>query len=322
MQIERKYLVLAAFAIFIVLFMSLIALAEDENKDALSAKLGRALANINCKIDFIKGIINSTLTAIPEGEGNLSGFIAVFEDDEKNLQNYADKGDREGFKNYVKEKVEKDLKEARKAVHNWRSMNAGNVSKEERKALKDDYASLRAEFQECHFNSLKSEVRGRIEAYNTILGNYVKMADRYEERGANVSLLRDVIDDARIQVITPLENIAGNATDINSLNAAFKKYCLFNGCKNGFNFHLAKKFEIAKINSVIEYLRANQNASEASNKYLDTAKENIDSASDILSKIGTGKYSEEQEKTFLESVKAAYDALKEARRLLRGVNNG
>jgi hypothetical protein len=131
--------------------------------------------------------------------------------------------------------------------------------------------------------------------------------DALSAKGIDVSSLNKIISDATAQIITPLQNAVSSANDATSINNAIKGYCLFDGCANGINFHLAAKFEIAKLQIAFNKINSNQNVSQTSITQLQT---DITTASGILTQVGTGQYSQDQNTGLWNAIKDAYNVIK------------
>ena len=120
--------------------------------------------------------------------------------------------------------------------------------------------------------------------------------------------MTQIVADARAHIVTPLQQAVQAATTEFELKAVLKKYCLYGGCKEGINYHLAAKYDLEKATALLAYAKAQQNIST---EKIAQAQTYLDTARVALNRIGTGQYTDEGKEIF-SGIKNANQAFKEA----------
>lgn len=306
----RKSVLLAGLLVSIFLMQAVFVLSASDNSTLGSAELQAAASNVVCRTAMINSVISSISPLA--GGSSLSDYSAKLSSDLSQLQSYASSGDKDSFKSYLSGSYDSDYIAAKGAIQDWRKTPGKNVSAADRKNLMNAYSSALQTFQSCHKDSLKIYGDGRVTSFTSQLDSYQKKADDLKAKGVDTSALNKIIQDARAQIVTPLQTALSAATDGNQIETALKGYCLFDGCKDGANFHLAAKFAIGELNIAVARV---SNATWAGNFTSQIAQVNSDisAANSALISVGTNKYLPDQEKTVWDSIKAARDALKQIR---------
>jgi hypothetical protein len=147
--------------------------------------------------------------------------------------------------------------------------------------LQNEYKTLR-ETQEGCFDA---QEHGKLvlDYYNTSIGRYEARANNLTERGVNASNLLKLIGDAKTQILPPLKNGINSASNSSQSRMILQQHCLYDGCTNGTNFHMAAKFEAMRVGDLLAAMSAKakekglgSNLTAAQNE-LDAATKEIDS---------------------------------------------
>jgi hypothetical protein len=313
---KRNSLILL-FLVSIILLQGLV-LADSGNSALSSLQLQNAAKIAECKTTMINDVIKSlgSMTS----SSTLAGYSSQLSKDLSQLQAYAGAGSKDSFKNYLKNNYDSDYKTAKEAIQTLRKNPGKNISAADRASLKSSYGLALQTFQGCQKDSLKSYSDGRVTSFNSQLDAYQKKADYLKSKGADTSSLDKIVQDAKDQIITPLQTDLGAATTREEIELALKSYCLFNGCQNGTNFHLAAKFSIAELNIVVTRI---SNTTWANNftTQLSQVNSDISAANDALTSVGTDKYLDDQEQAVWNNIKSARDLLKQIKPAKNGGTN-
>ncbi len=297
-----------------VLFFTLVAgafaLAQGE-ESAKGENFNSEYAHAQCKADFTVGVINSLIKNL-QGV-SLSQYSDTLKQDIEKIKEAANSEDKEKFRDLVKT-FDSDLKEANKAIRDARK--TGNISNETKAALKTAYEELHRTYNGCSFEALKKVANKKVEQYEKKLAKLEENANNFAKKGLEISGMLKVIQDAKEQIIVPLQTAINAATDAKSVRAAFKKYCLYDGCKDGVNFHLAVKFEMAKLEALIGKARQENLTADAQAK-LDKAQAGLDAAKLLLANIGTAEYRGENGKEVAEKLREVAKDIQEAYKSIR-----
>jgi len=311
MLIKKEFL----FGVMLLslLLISIITIAAETN-NSTSKELNLALGNIKCRTDFTSSVINTMISIIPSDA--LTQASTKLGSDYTQLQTYSDSGDKDSFRNYIKNNYDPDLKSLSTVVQSWRQTNLKNLTIDQKKSLKDDYTNLKTTYDTCHLSSLKDYGTGRINAFNSILDGYQTKVDNLKSKGIDTTSLQKVIDDAKSQIIQPMQNALATATDETTIRQVLQGYCMFDGCKNGINYHLAAKFELAKLDIALTKIKANSNVSIVQDNVTQLETE-VNNAKTELTAVGTSKYTDSG-KQIWDNIKAAYQIVKDISMTLGG----
>jgi hypothetical protein len=285
-----------------------------------SELLTPALAQIGCKTDFMVGVINSCVTDGPNAT-SLSQYATTLQNDQSQLQTYANNGDVDDFRTYVRSTYDPDLASATAAIREWRVDERKDFTNDTRTKLKDDYQSLTVTFQTCHFNAVKSYAQEKVNLYNDEILQYQGRITNLSGK-IDTSSLSTLLSNAQDQIITPLQDAINGATNSSQVTDALGQYCLFDGCPSGTNFHLAAKFETTKLSLILGVLQRNA-TNEGLGSDVAAVQNNLSTAQTTLSSVGSSPYGPGQSDQVWNSIDAAADALIKLLRDLRAkLNNG
>ncbi|MFH0884537.1 MAG: hypothetical protein V1861_02405 [Candidatus Micrarchaeota archaeon] len=304
---EYKYALL--FALLLVPFASAIEGLDVEREAALNA----AMDNVECKTDFMVGVIDSMVENI-EGVDYLNDHVDVLNTDEAQLQEYADEGDGQSFKDYVRDSYAPHMREAKDDIHDARL--EANITPEIKAELRDDYNSLGADYEACNLDSLERFAEAKLNGYEEVLELAEDKVANLSGKGVDTSSLTALIEDAREEIVDPLSEALENADNSTEVHDAIAQYCLFNGCPNGTNFHFAAKFEAEKLESILEFIADDAEAAGLGDD-VDSAQEDIDAAQAVIDEAGTSQYTEEQGEDLKDYLLSAADTIMEIISTLR-----
>ncbi len=302
--------------LFLFSFVLVVALVSAGEFNIIGGKMvGRNFDAIKCKTDLNIKIIES-LESISTSS-NLSQYSTLLRADLNKLESLENEGNYTAFRDYVKNIFDEDLKKAAKGVRDWKKDNLKNLTKEQRQSLREDYKNLKESSENCQSEALKGAAQNRLSEYNLMLDRYDNKTAEIASHGIDVSSLYAITKDAREQIIIPLQSALDAANDSEGIKKALKSYCLFDGCKDGVNFHLAAKYEIAKLALVISYAESKAGNSTEAQAFLDKAKDSLAKAQTFLNSAGNARYDYKKNGVW-ENIRESYKYIKEARKVLRG----
>ena len=93
--------------------------------------------------------------------------------------------------------------------------------------------------------------------YNNTLIIYQRRAQNLSDRGVDASNLLDLVDGARAQIFVPLQDEISRTDNASELRKALHQYCLYDGCMNGTNFHMAARFETMRMADLLVVMSPN-----------------------------------------------------------------
>jgi hypothetical protein len=300
----------ASLIFVLVLFLVPLVFAEEAKGNAISATSNA----LKCKTNFFIDVLNSMAINISVAD-NLTQYANKLQEDLKQIETIATAGDMDALKTFVKTTYEPDLKAAREEANTWRNNNHKNLTKEQKVDLKERYDVTEKKFNGCHLLAFKEMANRRIDEFNKHLARYQSVIEKLSARGVNTSAMQKVVDDAKLIVITPLQSEAANATTEKEVKEILKKYCLYDGCRNGVNYHLAVRFEIAKLDATSKFLKKDGNVSNYGDRI--AKMENSGKAAEAFMKGIGNKAFNDGGKAVKMNVASAYDSLKETKELYK-----
>jgi len=247
---ETRFIAILLVASLLVLMVSAQSAPPAPNADK-AALLESALKDMGCKVTYEKGIINAMISKFPSLSPSLNPYIGKLETDLAQLTQYFNQKDVQNYSIYVQETFTPNMMDAntaqRKGIEGLRD-NSGldkNATKTAMRALKSEMESLRAANEICFDMETHA---------NLVINYYTKSLDMYEQRANNLSnrnigaaVLSNLVAEARQNILNPLKDEVNSAQNSSQIKAALMKYCLFDGCLNGTNFHMAAKYETARL---------------------------------------------------------------------------
>ncbi len=293
-------------AVLIALLLAMPLVSADSG-NLTSQYLSASAQQVKCKTDFMVGVIDS-ITSTVNNSGSLSSFASALQSDESQLQTYADGGQVDSYRSYLQGTYDPELKSARDAIVQWRLADGRNTTASERQTLRSDYASLRSTFDSCELSAVKDYADAKVTGYQAILAEYQKKADNLSAKGIDTSNLTSLISQAQSTIVTPLQSALDSANDSKGVADAVRSYCLYNGCKNGTNFHFAAKWDIAKLTAIESYVQSKP-ASANFTSQLGQVTSDLTSASAMLQGIGTSDYQPGQQAQVWDPIKDAANVL-------------
>jgi hypothetical protein len=321
MVVRKNYLHFAiAFSLTLVLFTSLVLAAGSEDSSKNVAELQKAYDHFKCKNDITVGYYN-----IINGIDNSSVMTSYSDElnaDLAELQIIADNGSRSEFRKYITSNYNPDLLAGNVAALSWWTTKRTYLNKTERadllKQLIEGHKSLNTTYDTCVFNALKNYGDGRVTSFNAILEGYQKRINELAEKNVSVESLNKILEDARTQVVQPLQTGLAAANTSKQKFDALKSYCLYDGCfigTNAINFHLAAKFEIAKLNIALAKIK--ENPGNTSLEEITKFENYITQASLALNNVGTKKYTPGTKVSVWDPIHLAYKSLLEIKKSIK-----
>lgn len=290
--------------LFFITLLFLIVFISAENNSNNTVELQHVYDNLKCRVDFYYGVTNSMSDI--RSSNSLNQTTLRLQSDLAQVQTYAEAGNRDALGKYVKDNFESDHSTIKDSISSWRESNVRNLTREQKASLLSQFNQLKKDYDTCQLNSLIGMANGRINYFQNVIETYQKKIDALSAKGIDVSSLNQLISDAQAQIIDPLQTAINSSNNLASINQDLKMYCLFDGCPNGINFHLAAKFEVAKLQIGLDKI-SNANVSQTSIAQLQT---DITTANSILTQVGTAKYTSSQNTQLFNAIKDGYNVLR------------
>lgn len=280
-------------------------------EEAKGELIDSSFDNAMCKARFMTGVLESLAGAVNDS-GELEGDLDALEADIEALQGYADAGDGRGYRDYLKGEYATHMREAREHIMSARKGVGGPL----REQLRSEYESLRSEYNTCNEESLDRFSEAKVNAYEVALEKAQERADNLSGKGIDTDGLESLISDAREQVVDPLKAALDGAESGTDVRDALHDYCLYNGCKDGLNFHFEVKFEAEKLDSVLAAV-SDEAADAGLSDDVSEAQADIDAASGAIEDAGTSQYTDGAGQDILENLRDAAQKIKDILRELR-----
>ncbi len=294
---------------FVILALLLVPMASADpgifdmpKGDGLDA----AMDNVKCRAEFTVGVLESHISIL--GADELQDDIDDIEDDVDELQELVDDGDIRGFREHVHGDYSQHMRNARQNA--LQSRNQGNLSHGVKAQLRDAYSDLHEDFETCNFDSMERFAQAKIDAYEKVLERAGQRSEDLSEKGVDTGDLDDLIADAEDEILNPLQDAVGDAKTAEELREALGSYCLFNGCKDGMNFHFAANWQIEKLDSILDLIEEDAEEAGLSDDW-DDANDYLETASSNLDEIGYDQYEGTEHDDVWDNIRSASGALKD-----------
>lgn len=290
----------------LVALLLLAGAASAQNLTANQSYLGAAAQYAHCKTNFTAAYIGGIVSAVPRLSG-LGKYSAAISSDASQLSSIAGTGNITRFGSYLSGNYDRELNAI--SVNVSAQVRSANLTANQISQLRLLYNRTLATYSSCRNVSLREAAQREIESFNDSIANYQKEADGLSQKGINSSSMDQLLLDAKSQIVVPLAAVVGSATNASQVAAALDGYCLFDGCKNGTNFHLAAHFELDRLTSELNYLGAYRNLTAASTA---SAQADLNYAADTLQTVGTKSYAGGQSAVIFSNLTAASKAMQQA----------
>ncbi len=271
------------------------------NQTLLSSALQYAECKANVTVEFI-GQITSTVPKL----SSLSVYVSGIQSDETALSSLASSGNVTSFRAYLSGTFDPELNGAAKNISV--QLRDANLSANTTAQLRASYNADISTYQNCSSNKAERFAANKVAFFNESISNYQQEANKLASNGVDTSALNSLLQNATIQIVTPLVTALGQAHNASQIYADLAEYCLFDGCKNGTNFHLAAHFGYLKLTAEVTYLESDKNVS---NSTLVNAQADLNNASTILAAVGTKAYVGGQGKEIFSNLTAAAKAMRQ-----------
>ncbi len=299
-------------AVLIALLLA-VPLVSADSGNLTSQYLSASAQQVKCKTDFMVGVINS-ITSTVSNAGSLSPYASALQSDESQLQSYASSGDADSYRTYLQGTYDPEVKSARDAIVQWRLSDGRNTTAAERLTIRSDYTSLRSAFDSCELSAVKDYADAKVNGYQAILADFQRKASDLSAKGIDTSNLTALISGAQSEIVDPLQSAISAANDSKGVETAIRSYCLYNGCKDGTNYHLAAKWNVDKLMAIESYVQSKP-ASANYTSQLGQVSSDLSSADAMLQGIGTSDYQPGQQAQ-------VWDPIKDAAKVLTQVIHG
>lgn len=255
--------------------------------------LNAANAYVGCKTNFTSSFAGLVIGKVPSLNSTLNPQLSTLQQDQAQLQSYTN---LTTYRNYVQTAYDPELATIRQSI--LTGVRGSNLSSSTINSIRSRYTTLRIGYESCSLNALKAYANVRAAAYTSLLSYYQQNANNMSSKGFDTSSLTLITNNASSQIVQPYENAITQATTSNAVFAAIRQYCLFNGCKNGTNYHLAARFDVQKLSIIVARMKSNANFTNASST-LNQAQSNINSITSLLGTVGTASYTASQQQQLI-----------------------
>ena len=241
--------------------------------------------------------------------GALGQYSTTLQSDTSSLSSLASAGNVTAFRVYLRGTYDPELNRIAKNVS--ASIKSSNLTANVTAGLRHDYNVTLANYKSCNIDSSKGYALKKLEFFNGSISNYQDKAEDLASKGLDASALDMMIQNAKTQIVAPFGAAIGQASNASQIQTALNAYCLFNGCKNGTNFHLAAHFSLQSLTTQLDYLETDKNVSASS---LGGAQDLLNDASSMLLTVGTKAYANGQANVIFSNLTAASKAMQQARK--------
>ncbi|MDE1811023.1 MAG: hypothetical protein KGH66_03210 [Candidatus Micrarchaeota archaeon] len=276
-------------------------IAAADNSKVLSS----AAQFISCKTNFTATFIDQVNDEVPS-LSNLTSLSGNLLQQTAQLQLYANEKNYSLFRDYMISTYNPELKQIGPAVLS--SIRSANLTANATAILRAEYNSSRQSYANCSFSAVRSYALNKIQTYDNITAQYDVQISGLDAQGVDTSAMSSLLQNATAQVIGPLSQGLNKSTNSSQLLAVVRQHCLFNECSSASNYHLAARFEIAKLDAIMA--KAQSVANGTIN--FTNATESIGAANSALASIGSSHYNQSLHLVLWDNITYASKAIRAA----------
>jgi flagellar biosynthesis chaperone FliJ len=302
----RNYRSISALAFLAILVSTNTTFAQ--NLSTNQTLLESAFRYAQCRTNFTTTYIGQIIAAAPS-LAPLNQYSTTLQADTARIPSLATSGNVTAFKNYISGTYDPELNVIAKNVSS--QLRTANLSANVIAELRRNYNSTLANYKSCNMESAKEYALQKLNMFNSSIRSYQNQANNMASKGLNASSLYQMLQNAQTQIVNPFAIAINQATNTSQTYAAINAYCLFDGCKNGTNFHLAAHFSLQSLTIQLNYFETDKNISSSS---LAPASLDLNNASSILQIVGTKAYVGNQADNIFDNLTAASKAMQQARK--------
>lgn len=295
-----------------IVLIALLLLIPAVHADEAESRAGNAaFMHMQCKTEFTQGVLKVFITVLPSAS-TLQTNVDKLRADLAELETKA--ADPKAYTSYVRTTLHPDLRDSKQA-----SLNVSlttSTTKAQRSAIRDGYMQKRATYITCTTNATQAFAEAKLALYKKKIAGAQEKANTLQAKGVGIAAVNKVIVDANTQIVAPMESELGNASTLDRKKGVLDKYCLYNGCEYGTNFHFAAKLAIETTQGILNLMKTNANAAQAEESFKQ-AQIHINAAREALAIIGTKAYSESDKDAVWSHIRAAEKDLKDARKVMK-----
>ena len=325
-----KLFVWAALILFLFAFVHSVFAEEGIGMRA-------TLQNHMCKINLTKSSINSIIKNVNEYENNFSNLTDKLNNISLRLNKAANTKNAKEFNRIGREELGPTILSVNREIMLWREEYTKLMMAKSRREstendsikilhdqfdnMREQYSVYKKRYDECAFASLKALALQRLNAYKEDLDVVEDNTEELAIDGAPTEEIQKVIDNARIEIIYPYEQAIKGSSVTSEISQAVNKFCLYEGCPKGINFHLGAKYELEKLSVVLPAVKEKVNDSALQEK-INFAIASLEEAKAVLRAVGSAQYAGVQHQGVWKPIKDSYEILNESKRNIFEGQNG
>jgi len=276
---------------------------QKVNPQYLQAALASATCQVSLTTGYLQNVINLNQTAF----ASLNQDVTKMNGDLTTLQGYANSNDKTGFQSFVQGQLKTDTKSIKLDTQNL--IKTVHLTKDQRATLKSETSQLQSTYKSCMFTAKQQSANAKVQNFQNQITQMQNRSKTLTGKGVDTTALNNQISSASAQVAA-LQAAINSANDSKSLQKAINSFCLYDGCKNGTNFHFAANSAIAVKQAQLTKIQS-RNGSSAYSAQITQAQNDLNAAQSVLNTVGNGQYSGTQQSDVWNNIKAAADIIKQ-----------
>ncbi|MDE1833109.1 MAG: hypothetical protein KGH58_01685 [Candidatus Micrarchaeota archaeon] len=266
--------------------------------------LASASHDISCKSNFTISVINDVVGVEPGLSSNLTSLAGQLQQASSRLQSYANTGNLTIYKSYLLSTYDPLLKQINSVMRT--GLKNSNLTSNETALIRQQYNSSSFLYKSCNFKAVRTYASERLAAFSGYISYYQNISDNMSARGIDTSAINTLLRNAQDQVVSPFAQGINSSTNATQIMGAVARYCLFNECPGGSDFHLSAKFEINKTAAIIASVNSLTNGTANTAQ----AQSYLSDAGDMLSGVGSSTYTGGQQAMIFGNLTMAANSLR------------
>jgi hypothetical protein len=309
MQVKTQYMALIACVMLVIPATAFAdpRLSGNYIKSTNPQYMQVKFSQVACKVNYTTGYLQDVIGINQTAFASLTTDMVKLNNDLTTLQGYVSSNNPTDFKSFTQGQLLSDVKSSSLDIKSQEKTY--HLTKDQRSALKSDLLQLRENQKACLFSVKHGFVDTKVQRLEHRILLEQNRSSMLAGKGVDTTALNSIISSASRQ-ITALESEINSTHDRKSLEKTIHGFCLYDGCKNGTNFHFAansaiavKQAELTKIQSI--------NGSSLYSTQITQAQGYLSAAQSILNTVGTGHYSGSQQSDIWNNIKATSNIIKQ-----------
>ena len=299
----------AALSIMLSLFVHASSMQLSLN-NITQTHVNDLISYTECRINLTSRFISDANAIIPNYSSNISSEQSLLSNDSNVLLTYENTSNLSSIMLFIHKRINPDillfahnlslyLRNNRAHGNNIMASNMP-ITAANAIALKSVYSNIMQNYSNCAILNARNLGALKTAYYHDIINNINNQVISLQKLGINTENLSTILDAANTSIILPMNAKITDALSLSNVVSAINSYCIYNGCANGYNYHLGARMAIAKYTLIMNKINATDRSANISD--ISNADIALSNAQSLLNTIGTHEYVNNESKSIWENI--------------------